>query len=109
LLGGANMKHRLLSWWPRFALALPLLLVLGTLATSCAPEPRNVPCTNDGQCQKASEAFRYCLQSRCVQCVSSSSCGNGNSCIDGECVIRCKDDHGCPQRQVCREETCRPL
>jgi hypothetical protein len=89
--------------------ATPVFLLLSLLGPSCAPVPRNVPCENDGQCQTASEEFHYCLQSRCVECVSSSSCGDHGSCIDGECRVRCKDDRGCPQRQVCREETCQRL
>lgn len=75
-------------------------------SAGCAPEPRNVPCTNDGQCEKASEEFRYCLQSRCVECIEDSACGDGNACVSGECQVRCTDDRKCTGGEVCREGTC---
>jgi hypothetical protein len=103
------MKLQTLSWWVRFGLATLLILVVSLLGASCAPAPRNVPCSNGGQCEEASKDFHYCLQSRCVECVSSSSCGERGSCIDGECRVSCQEDRGCPQRQVCREGTCERL
>jgi len=61
-------------------------LVVATLALAgCAPEPRNVSCSNDGQCSALGEDFRYCLESRCVACVGSASCGPNRSCVDGAC------------------------
>ena len=61
--------------------------VSGALALGCAPSPRNVPCSNDAQCEQANPAFRYCLQSRCVECVNTSACGAGKTCDDGECKL----------------------
>ena len=54
----------------------------------CAPSPRNVPCSNDGECQKVAERFHYCLETRCVECVGSASCGEGRTCTDGACQAR---------------------
>jgi hypothetical protein len=65
-----------------------------------------LPCSNDGQCQKTNEALRYCLEARCVECLGSSACGNGNLCVDGECVIRCNSDRDCPARKVCQSGAC---
>lgn len=71
--------------YSRWSLAAALVAA-GALFSGCAPEPRNVPCSNDAQCAEANEDFRYCLQSRCVECVTSASCGEGNVCDDGECA-----------------------
>jgi len=86
-----------------------LLGVGAFIAFGCAPGPRTVACTNDGECWKASESFRYCLQSHCVECVSRSNCGEGNACIDGRCIVHCSGDRDCPPHQVCKENTCEAL
>jgi hypothetical protein len=72
---------------------------------ACAPRPKNVPCGNGGDCTKIDARYSYCLESRCVECVSSSSCGEGRSCTDGVCV--CSSDVGCPGQQ-CAEGACKP-
>jgi peptidoglycan-associated lipoprotein len=87
-------------------LALPAALLL--FAAACAPRPKNVPCGNDGDCEKAGEDLRYCLESRCVECVGNSSC-EGGKCIDGQCVIACVNDRGCPRGQACTGGTCERL
>lgn len=79
------MKLRLSRWSLASVLAGAASLAAGTLTPGCAPQPRNVPCSNDAQCAEANEDFRYCLQSRCVECVSSSSCGASGVCDSGEC------------------------
>lgn len=76
------------------------------LAAGCAPEPRNTPCSNAGDCEKAGPGYQYCLQSRCVECVSSSSCGEGNTCVDGACEIHCHDDRGCRNGGRCKDGLC---
>jgi hypothetical protein len=64
-----------------------LAWAIGVLVlASCAPAPRNVACSNDGQCTQASGELHYCLESRCVECVGNSACGNGKACIDGACA-----------------------
>ena len=95
------------TWVRRLAVVIwiPALWV----AFGCAPSPRSVPCSNDGECWKASESFRYCLQSHCVECVSRSNCGEGNACIEGRCEIHCRKDRDCPAHQVCKDDLCGPL
>jgi hypothetical protein len=83
-------------------------LVLAIVLLGCAPAPRNVSCSNDGQCQMAEERFKYCLQSRCVECVASSSCGEGGSCVSGNCVRQCTDGRACPAQHRCIDRTCAP-
>ena len=83
--------------WAVMALALAM--------AGCAPSPRNVSCANDGQCEKIDARFHYCLETRCVECVGSASCGEGRACTDGACS--CSSDVGCPG-QRCDEGVCRP-
>ena len=78
---GRHGLHRLLL---RAAAAL-LLLGVGAVSASCAPEPQTVSCSNDAICQKSAR-FHYCLESRCVECVGDASCGAGKACIDGRCA-----------------------
>lgn len=78
---------------------------LALMVAGCAPSPKNVPCSNGGECTKVDARFNYCLQSRCVECISSSSCGEGRLCTDGTCT--CESDVGCPG-QRCEEGVCRP-
>ncbi len=84
-----------------------LALLIAIVSPACTPEPRNVPCSNDGQCRGVSDELRYCLESRCVECVSSSSCGSSNSCVDGMCVIHCKDERDCRTGEACQEGFCK--
>lgn len=80
-------------------------LALALMMAGCAPSPKNVPCSNGGDCAKVDAHFNYCLEARCVECISSSSCGEGRSCTDGACT--CDSDVGCPG-QRCEEGVCRP-
>jgi hypothetical protein len=80
--------------------------VILSLLVGCATQPRNVPCANDGQCEKESPQFRYCLESRCVECVGSSTCGPKGSCVDGRCMISCGSDRDCPRGSTCQDSTC---
>lgn len=86
-------------------LTAPIILSL-VPAFGCTTEPRNVPCSNDGQCEKDNPQFKYCLESRCVECVGNASCEHGGSCVDGRCVISCVDDRGCPRGARCVDATC---
>jgi len=82
------------------------LAALGLPDVGCAPQPRNVPCSNDGVCAAANPAFRYCLESRCVECVGSSHCGANGTCVDGTCKIQCKDERSCPGHRACNDGVC---
>jgi hypothetical protein len=61
------------------ALLLPAL-------SQCAPGPRYVTCDNDAVCHESGGNFRYCQESRCVECVTSSTCGSHRICKNGECA-----------------------
>jgi peptidoglycan-associated lipoprotein len=76
------------------------------IVAGCAPEPRHVACSNDGQCEKAGGKFRYCLESRCVECVGIASCGDGRACVDGAC--ECVSHQGCGMGEECADGQCRP-
>jgi hypothetical protein len=85
---------------------LGALGVLALLGLGCTPEPRSVPCSNDGDCRKVDDAhFNYCLESRCVECVGTTSCPLGKSCDDGACV-QCVNDQGCPGGNRCVDGAC---
>ncbi len=85
-----------------------VLAIFGALVfAACAPSPRSLPCENDGQCSKASPEYRYCLQSKCVECVGSPDCGEGNQCIAGACVRSCKDGRECKDGEHCDDHVCR--
>jgi hypothetical protein len=79
--------------------------VLALAALGCAPEPKNVTCSNDGDCRKMDDRLNYCLESRCVECVGVSSCPLGGTCDDGACV-QCVSDKGCPAGNRCVEGSC---
>lgn len=84
-------------------------VILLSLATAgCAPEPRNVPCSNDSVCQGLDERLNYCLQSKCVECVGVSGCPTGSVCDDGVCV-ECANDRGCPNGNRCVEGSCETI
>lgn len=99
--------------WSRFLVRVgqcaAFVAMFGLGALACAPTPRNVPCSNDGQCEELSEDFNYCLQSRCVECVASASCGDGNTCVDGRCLVKCRDSRACPDQEACVDGVCGPL
>lgn len=75
-------------------------------AGACAPSPRNVPCQNDGQCETANADFKFCAEARCVECLSPSACGEGNACVDGQCVAPCTDDKTCASGRSCKRGNC---
>ena len=83
---------------------LPLLLLL--IGTACSPEPRHAACSNDGDCEKLGAKFRYCVVSRCVECLGSASCGEGRACVDGAC--ECASNKGCGMGETCAEGKCQP-
>lgn len=76
------------------------------LAAGCAPSPRNVPCSNASDCEAAGNEFRYCVTSRCVECLDDASCGDGNRCDDGICERRCRDDRECRKGERCQDHVC---
>ena len=94
-------RHR--SFFLAAALGLSAFALAG-----CDVQPKNVPCSNAGDCA-GDPRFAYCLQSRCVECLSSASCGDGNLCHDGMCERHCRDARDCPAGQACSHDECRPL
>jgi len=79
---------------------------LSVLAAACAPALRNVRCSNGGECVAANPAFRYCLESSCVECVGDADCGSRGTCAKGRCVVPCKDERDCPQHRACNDGRC---
>ena len=73
------------SWKLSFVVSLAGI-ALGL--ASCAPQARHTACANDGQCESIGGEFHYCLESRCVECVGSSSGGDKRTCVDGRCLER---------------------
>jgi len=89
--------------WPvRFLASMAAFMI----AAACAPSPKSVPCSNTGDCETVNAAFKYCLQNRCVECVSDSSCGTGNACDDGICERACRDGRDCSDGQACSQGRC---
>lgn len=91
-------RHLLVSL---FAAAIVPFFVPG-----CAPGPRNVPCSNAGDCEAAGDDFRYCVNARCVECLDDASCGDGNTCTDGVCERHCRDERDCRRGQRCNNRMC---
>jgi len=60
--------------------------LLGSLMSQCAPTPRNLPCSNDGDCTDGARGNAFCVSNHCVECVTSASCGAHRRCHAGECV-----------------------
>jgi hypothetical protein len=46
---------------------------------------RSSPCSNDRECETLGGDFHYCLNARCVECVTSAGCGSGHRCVEGAC------------------------
>jgi hypothetical protein len=78
---------------PRPSRRLPALLTLACLLlgagvlTQCAGA-EGAACRNDGACRERGGKFRYCYRSKCVECVSSASCGYDFMCVRGECEVK---------------------
>ncbi|HTJ83772.1 MAG TPA: hypothetical protein VL400_18760 [Polyangiaceae bacterium] len=83
---------------------LPVAL-WGLGLVSCA-STSIVPCSNEGDCEKAGGDFSYCSRNRCVECVSNASCGDGNLCVDGTCERHCKDARDCRDGERCSDGKC---
>ncbi|HVY46633.1 MAG TPA: hypothetical protein VHB21_12180 [Minicystis sp.] len=90
-----------------FAALAAAAFVVAVSASACAPSPKTVPCENDGQCAKISSEYHYCLQAVCVECVGAPDCGEGNLCVAGSCVRRCKDARDCKDGETCEGKTCK--
>jgi hypothetical protein len=102
------MTPRVLRRPPRVAAACFLLGIAGAvLGLACTPSPRNIPCSNGGDCQKADPKFAYCLEARCVECVGDAACGLNQLCVDGRCRQQCATDadcaHGTCDHKVCTD------
>lgn len=81
------------------------LVFMAALGAGCAPQPKNVSCSNDGECRALGDRLQYCLESRCVECVGSTSCGVEKSCDNGRCV-QCINDEGCLDGRACIDGSC---
>lgn len=83
-----------------------LFVSIPVLAASCAPSPKNTPCSNGGECQKVDPKYTYCLESRCVECVGDASCPDQSFCKDGTCRRRCVNSGDCPGDTSCQSGFC---
>ena len=83
-----------------------IALVLCVFLWACTPSPKDVRCSNQGDCQRVDPAYGYCLQNRCVQCLDDPGCGEGGVCKDGLCAHKCFDGRDCGTGQVCSEGVC---
>ncbi len=81
-MSGISTLHRTIA---RVSLALLTLGLL--LSTDCGPA-RDAHCSNDGECEALGADFHYCIESRCVECVTNASCGAHHYCHKGACVER---------------------
>lgn len=61
---------------------------LGVSVCGCVPQPKSVACMTDGECTARGEGFTYCVESKCVKCLSDAMCKSGASCVDGVCAGR---------------------
>ncbi|HVK65162.1 MAG TPA: hypothetical protein VM694_11845 [Polyangium sp.] len=77
--------------------------------TACVPAPKSVPCSNQSHCEGKNAAFQYCLDNRCVECMSDASCGLGNTCVAGLCERSCKDGRDCLDGYGCTSDHCTQL
>lgn len=82
--------------------ALFILLI----AAGCTPSPKDVRCSNQGDCQKVNSEYGYCLQNRCVQCLDDPGCGENGVCRDGVCLHKCFDGRDCSTGQACSGGLC---
>lgn len=64
--------------------ALMLLALFALTLSRCAPEAKTVHCSNDAVCKDTGD-FNYCVNGRCVECVTSSGCEKGERCSAGAC------------------------
>jgi hypothetical protein len=69
----------------RGAAFVTLLAVLVTCGCGPAAAPS---CANDAECRQIDEALHYCVQNRCVECVTKAACGRGRTCSVGRCIDR---------------------
>jgi len=81
------------------------VVVFAGIGQGCAPAPKSVSCSNDGECHALGDRLNYCLESRCVECVGSASCGVDHTCSDGMCV-QCVNDASCSLGKRCVEGAC---
>ncbi len=79
--------------------------MVALLLGSCAPSPKNVPCSNAGDCNE-DPRFHYCVSARCVECLDDQGCHEGDTCTEGVCLHPCKDGRDCPKDQLCVSGTC---
>jgi hypothetical protein len=70
------------------ALSALVGVVLVFAGANCAPAARSANCSNDGECSDADSGRAYCVQSRCVECVTNAACGDHKRCAAGSCVPR---------------------
>jgi hypothetical protein len=61
------------------------LAALVVALSHCAPDPRTVHCSNDASCKERGGDYNYCVNGRCVECVTNAACGPGRRCSVGTC------------------------
>lgn len=83
-----------------------VLFILAATGLTCAPSPKYVACTDDASCQSADPRYSYCLQKRCVECVTNSGCGMDGRCMEGTCERRCRSQAGCGDGETCEGGFC---
>ncbi len=69
---------------------LPWMPVAAVCVVSCAfgcgTPAKTALCSNDGECEARGDGLKFCLERRCVKCLSSSSCESNKICANGACV-----------------------
>jgi hypothetical protein len=83
-----------------------ILFLVAATSLTCAPAPKYVACSDDASCQTVDPNYSYCLQKRCVECVTNSGCGMDNRCVEGVCERRCKDRRDCRDGESCTDGLC---
>jgi hypothetical protein len=89
------------------ASGLALIVMAGdVLGLGCAASPRTVPCSNHADCTAVDSSYGYCLERRCVQCISDAGCSFPGKCVDGTCEKPCNDGRECDDNQSCHDGKC---
>lgn len=70
--------------WARLIFFVGVAFV-GASVQACTPDPRSQACTTDDVCREALGKSAYCVKSRCVECVTSATCGERKHCVSGVC------------------------
>ncbi len=83
-----------------------VLFIFLATAWTCTTSPKYVACSDDASCQAADPRFAYCMQKRCVECVTNSGCGMDGRCMEGICEQRCRSQADCKDGRSCSGGFC---